>query len=112
MVSGPEEIHQSLRVLFATQLGQRVMQDKYGCDLNRFLFEEVGQDLVNGLTSMISDAILFHEPRITMDRLDMDTSESEPGLLLISIDYTIRSTNSRYNMVFPFYVNEAARRDL
>ncbi|HUT46933.1 MAG TPA: GPW/gp25 family protein [Sedimentisphaerales bacterium] len=107
MVSGPEDIHQSLQVLFATQLGERVMQDEFGCDLNGFLFEEIDQGLINSLTGMISDAILYHEPRITMDRLEITASVSEPGLLLISIDYTIRSTNSRYNMVYPFYLNEA-----
>lgn len=107
MVSGSEDIHQSLQVLFATQLGERVMQDEFGCDLNGFLFEEIDQGLINSLTGMISDAILYHEPRITMDRLEITGSASEPGLLLISIDYTIRSTNSRYNMVYPFYLNEA-----
>lgn len=112
MVSGPEDIHQSLQVLFATQLGERVMQDEFGCDLNSFLFEEIDQGLINSLTGMISDAILYHEPRITMDRLEITGSASEQGLLLISIDYTIRSTNSRYNMVYPFYLNEATTPDL
>ena len=106
-VSGPEDIHQSLQILFATQLGERVMQDEFGCDLNGFLFEEIDQGLINSLTGMISDAILYHEPRITKDRLDIVESASEQGLLLISIDYTIKSTNSRYNMVYPFYLNEA-----
>jgi phage baseplate assembly protein W len=107
MVSGPEDIHQSLQILFATQLGERVMQDEFGCDLNSFLFEEIDQGLINSLTGIISDAILYHEPRIAMDRLEITGSASEPGLLLISIDYTIRSTNSRYNMVYPFYLKEA-----
>ena len=108
MVSGPEDIHQSLQVLFATQLCERVMQDEFGCDLNGFVFEEIDQGLINSLTGMISDAILYHEPRITMDQLEITESASEPGLLLISIAYTIMSTNSRYNMVYPFYLNEAA----
>ena len=107
MISGPEDIHQSLQILFATQLGERVMQDEFGCDLNGFLFEEISQGLVNSLTAVISDAILYHEPRITMDKLEIDRSASEPGLLLISIHYTVKSTNSRYNMVYPFYLNEA-----
>ncbi len=106
-VSGPEDIHQSLQILFATQLGERVMQDEFGCDMKGFLFEGIDQGLINSLTGIISDAILYHEPRITMDRLEISESASEQGLLLISIDYTIKSTNSRYNMVYPFYLNEA-----
>lgn len=108
MVSGPEDVHQSLQILFATQLGERVMQAKFGCDLTTYLFEEIDQSLINSMRRMISDAILYHEPRIRMDRLDVSESPSEPGLLLISLDYTIKSINSRFNMVYPFYLNEAA----
>lgn len=107
MVSGAEDIHQSLQILLSTRLGERVMQDEFGCDLSYVLFEEVDQSLVNSLTRLISDAILYHEPRINLDRLDVSESETEQGLLLISIEYTIRSTNSRFNMVYPFYINEA-----
>jgi uncharacterized protein len=108
LVSGPEDIHQSLQILLSTRLGERVMQDEFGCDLNNVLFEEMDQGLVNTLTSLISDAILYHEARITLDKLDVSESETEQGLLLIRLEYTIRSTNSRFNMVYPFYINEAA----
>ena len=106
MVSGVEDIQQSLQILLSTQRGERILQDEFGCDLHHVLFEEMDQSLVNTLTSLISDAILYHEPRITLDSLDISESDSEQGLLLISIQYTVRSTNSRYNMVYPFYLNE------
>lgn len=107
-VSGSEDIHQSLQILLTTQLGERVMQDQFGCDLNRVLFEEINQGFVNMISNMISDAILYHEPRVKLDRLDVNTSESQQGLVLINMQYTVPSTNSRFNMVFPFYVNEAS----
>jgi uncharacterized protein len=107
MVSGAEDIYQSLYILLSTRLGERVMQDQFGCALSNVIFEEIDQGLINSLTSGISDAILYYEPRITLDRLDVAESAEEPGLLLISLEYTIRSTNSRFNMVYPFYVNEA-----
>jgi phage baseplate assembly protein W len=108
MVSGAEDIRQSLGILLSTRLGERLMQDEFGCDLQHVLFEEIDQGLVNTLTALVSDAILYHEPRISLDRLDISESDDEPGLLLISLDYTIRSANSRFNMVYPFYINEAA----
>ena len=107
MVSGPDDIQQSLEILFATRLGERVMQDTFGCDLHQVLFEDIDQGLINSLTSLITDAILYHEPRITLHRVDIAESETQQGLVLISIDYTIKSTNSRFNMVYPFYPNEA-----
>ena len=107
MVSGAEDIHQSLQILFSTHPGERVMQDTFGCDLGNYVFEEIDQSLINSLHRTITDAILYHEPRITLDRLQISESPSESGLLLINLEYTVRGTNSRYNMVYPFYLNEA-----
>jgi phage baseplate assembly protein W len=107
MVAGAEDISQSLQILFSTAPGERVMQESYGCDLQSLLFEEADTSLSNRITVMITDAILFHEPRITVDQLNVSRSPADPGLLLIALFYTIKSTNSRYNMVFPYYINEA-----
>jgi phage baseplate assembly protein W len=108
MVSDAEDIQQCLQILLSTSPGERVMRDDFGCDLNGQMFEEINQGLINSLTGLISDAVLYHEPRITLNGVDVSESESQPGLLLIELDYTVRSTNSRYNMVYPFYLNEAA----
>ena len=108
LVSGPEDIHQSLQILFATQLGERVMQEAFGCEMSSYVFEEVDGELISGLQETMSDAILFHEPRIELDRLEISESDSQQGLLLITLEYTVLSTNSRYNMVYPYYLNEAS----
>ena len=108
MVSGVEDIQQSLHILLATRLGERVMQDAFGCALDSVVFEEIDQGLINTLNRSISDAILYYEPRITLEKIDVDESAEQPGLLLISLVYTVRTTNSRFNMVYPFYINEAA----
>jgi phage baseplate assembly protein W len=107
VVSAAEDIEQSLEILLSTQRGERVMQDDFGCDLSEFLFGEISQGLIGRVRSFIEDAIVHHEPRIALNSVDVSESGAEAGLLLISIDYTIRATNSRYNMVYPFYVNEA-----
>jgi phage baseplate assembly protein W len=107
VVFGEEDIRQSLKILLSTSLGERTMFSRYGCELSRFLFEEIDQSLVNSLRSIVEDSILSYEPRIQTDNVDVDQSETDPGLILISINYTIRSTNNRYNLVYPFYLNEA-----
>jgi phage baseplate assembly protein W len=106
-VSGVEDIRQSLEILFATERGERVLQEDFGSDLSRYLFEEIDRDLIQNLTSLISDAILYHEPRIRLNDLEISEAEAEAGLLLINLDFTVRSTNSRFNMVYPFYLSEA-----
>ena len=107
MVSDAEDIHQSIQILFSTLPGERLMQEAFGCDLSGYVFEEIDQSLINSMHRTISDAILYHEPRIKLERLQISESPSEKGLLLISMDYAIRGTNSRYNMVYPFYLKEA-----
>src|SRR3954454_15029352 len=107
IVAGEEDIRQSLYILFGTALNERVMFSSFGCELSRYLFEEVDQALITRLTGVIEDAILYHEPRINVNSVNITPGSSEDGLLLIAIDYTIRSTNNRYNMVYPFYINEA-----
>lgn len=108
MVSGEEDIRQSLHILLSTSLGERTMFAGYGCDLSGYLFAEVDQGLINVVRGMVTDAILNHEPRIKTDNVEVDQHKTETGLLLITIRYTIRSTNNRYNLVYPFYINEAS----
>src|SRR6266508_1429809 len=73
--SAAEDVRQSLEILLATQRGERVMFEGYGCDLHRFLFEQVDQSLVNSLTGLISDAILIHERRITLNNVQISESQ-------------------------------------
>ncbi|MGD2180615.1 GPW/gp25 family protein [Lusitaniella coriacea] len=107
MVSDEVDIAQSLEVILSTRLGERLMHPNFGCELSQFLFEEVRQGTITSIKGIVSDALLYHEPRIKVERISISESEQKTGLLLISIDYLIRATNSRFNRVYPFYLNEA-----
>jgi phage baseplate assembly protein W len=107
LVNEVEDIHQALTILFATRQGERPMQESFGCNLDELLFEEIDHALVNKITSLINDAILHHETRIQLLDLDVTPDPNEAGLLRVSLDYAVLETNSRFNMVFPFYLNEA-----
>lgn len=107
MVSGEEDIKQSLQVLLSTSLNERIMGSDFGCELSQFLFEEIDQSLINDLRTSVTDAILKNEGRIGVEEVQVQNPATDTGLLLISIDYTVRTTNNRYNLVYPFYINEA-----
>ena len=96
MVSADEDIHQSLRIIISTQPGERVMQDQFGCGMDSFVFAEFDHGMINTIRQTISDAILYHEPRVELENLSITEDKDEPELLLISIEYTVRGTNSRY----------------
>jgi uncharacterized protein len=107
-VSGTEEVAQSLQILFATEPGERPMRGSFGSSLRRFMFAEIDQTMLTGVRGAIYDAILAFEPRIEIDALEVVESGETAGLLTISLLYTLRGTNSRYNLVYPFYIREAA----
>jgi phage baseplate assembly protein W len=107
MVVDEEDIQQSLALLFATRRGERMMQDSYGASLEEWLYAEVDQELVSNVSAWIEEAVLLHEPRIALLDLEVGPHPREGGVLLIRLDYRIPATNSRFNMVFPFYLNEA-----
>ncbi len=112
MVSHEEDIRQSLHILFGTEPGERVMQPEYGCGLRHAVFEVIDAGTLTTIRDLISRAVLFHEVRITLEHIDFDTTEVMRGVLRIVLDYTIRSTNSRSNLVYPFYLREGTHLEL
>lgn len=107
MVSDEEDIQQSLGLLFATRRGERLMQESYGACMDEWLYAEIDNDLVNEICTAIEEAVLLHEPRIQLLAVDVSRNDQHDGVLDVTIEYLIPSTNSRFNMVFPFYFNEA-----
>lgn len=107
MLAGEEQIRNSLDILFATRLGERVMQPNYGSELDTFLFSTASRSTLTYMQAIISDAILYNEPRIILNEVEVEQDTNESGLLIIHIHYTISATNNRYNYVYPFYLKEA-----
>ena len=56
MLNGEELIKNSLDVLFATNLGDRIMQPDYGSELDHFLFENMSKSIITYMEARISDA--------------------------------------------------------
>jgi len=106
MVAGKEDIDESLRILMGTKLLERVMRPDYGCGLKFLAFDSIDENILTLLRDTIQRAILFFEPRIDLDRIDVDEGQADEGVLYITLHYRIRATNSRNNMVYPFYYLE------
>ncbi|MCB0594632.1 MAG: GPW/gp25 family protein [Lewinellaceae bacterium] len=108
MASGIEDIVQSLEILLGTHLGERIMAEDYGSSLDEYLFEEIRPSVINEIREMITEAVLYYEARIELNQVDIDQSRAGEGLLQIRLDFTVVASNSRFNMVYPFYINEAS----
>jgi uncharacterized protein len=106
MTSDELDVQVSLQILLATRKGERVMQPDYGCNLDEMVFEPMTTTFKTYIRETVKTAILFYEPRIELNSIKIDSSRETEGVILIIIDYTIRTTNSRFNFVYPYYKKE------
>jgi phage baseplate assembly protein W len=107
MVSNDDDIHESLWILFSTRLGERIMVPQYGSGLWRTVFRTMTTTLMSQMKAMVQQAILNWEPRIDVDEIKVQPDATIEGLVLINVVYTVRKTNTRSNLVYPFYLTEA-----
>lgn len=106
MISDDDDIKQSLAILFSTTPGERIFRFEYGCNIHRFVFEEMTLSNETLMIDHIKRAILHFEPRISVEKVAIDTKDYLDGTLWIHIEYKIRATNNRSNIVYPFYFKE------
>src|SRR5260221_10093309 len=113
MVSDVEDINHSLQILLSTSLGERVLQPDYGCNLNDYMFESLSSDLIGTIKHHVENSILFYEPRIVAEKVEVTSADSFDlfeGKFTISVEYFIPKTNSRYNYVYDYYLNQPATK--
>lgn len=103
MLKDESDIKSSLEILLSTKIGERIMQPKYGCNMDELLFNPLNRTLKTFVSELIKTAILYHEPRIDVEKIDITKGDDLSGELLVLIDFKVRATNSRINMVYPFY---------
>ena len=103
MSADEQDIHESLQILFGTTAGERFLKPDYGLDMHELMFEPISTTLRTFLIDRVRMAILIFEPRIKMINLDIDSPDPNEGSLRILLEYEVRATNSRFNLVFPFY---------
>lgn len=106
VVADEKDIEQSLHILLGTRPGERLLRPEFGINLDELLFEPISSTLLTSVKDQIMEALTLYEPRIEVLNLSLEETDPEAGVLLIEIEYLIRTTNSRFNFVYPFYINE------
>jgi phage baseplate assembly protein W len=103
MTSDEEDIAASLKILLGTALGERLFNPKYGLDMHEMLFEPMSTTMTTFLKDLTKNAILIYEPRIDLLSIELDTSAQLEGKVAVILEYAVKTTNSRFNLVYPFY---------
>jgi phage baseplate assembly protein W len=100
-----EDIRQAIRIILATDPGERVMRPDFGAGLRALLFEPINTHTTALARHRVEQALILWEPRIDSIAVKVD-SQPKAGLLNIDIRYRVRTTNTFYNLVYPFYLQE------
>ena len=110
LVAYEEDVRQSILIILGTNPGERVMRPDFGAGLNAFLFEPISFTTMQRVKQRVEEALIDWEPRIDVETVRVSNDRSEPGKLMINIDYRVRATNTRANLVYPFYLEEGSTR--
>lgn len=106
MVSELEDIMQSIRIILGTIPGERVMQPTFGCQLRRMVFERVDTAFINELNDIVRMALLNFEPRVKFLGAAVLEEDALEGRVVVDISFSLIITNTRHNIVYPFYFLE------
>jgi phage baseplate assembly protein W len=103
LTTGVESIERAIRIILQTVKGERVMRPQFGSDLHLLVFAENNATTAGLADFYVRQALARWEPRIEVDEVKVSWSQADRGAMIINITYTIKATNDRRNLVFPFY---------
>jgi Bacteriophage baseplate protein W len=104
LVSREREIEEAIRLILGTSPGERPMRPEFGCRIHEYVFSPADSATATALGNEVRSALRRWEPRIDVEEVDVSIAPADSSLLYIDIRYSIRTTNDRRNLVFPFYV--------
>jgi uncharacterized protein len=102
-----ESVRQAIWIILSTAPGERAMRPNFGCGIPDMVFALNSAGTAGLVANQVRKALLQWEPRIAVS--DVQVNPGDGGnALIISIDYTVLATNSRFNLVYPFYLERSA----
>lgn len=101
-----DDIRESIRIILLTAQGERVMRPDFGSGLHEYVFERMSATVIGTIQATVQNALIKWEPRIQVLGVSVTPAPHEDGTLLIDVDYRVRATNTRFNLVFPFYIEQ------
>jgi phage baseplate assembly protein W len=108
-LSGDSNVQQSLRILLMTRVGERVMRDNFGSKAPKLVFSPGSIQYLRLLETTIREAVRDWEPRVDLEEVRAEAHPKEDTWVIVTINYKVRLTNTRENLVFPFYLETLER---
>ncbi len=102
--AGEDDIQEAIWMILSTAFGERLMHPDFGCGIHDLVFAPNNTGTAGLARFYVDDALVRWEPRIDVEEIEVQADPAQPELLLISVSYRVRTTDSRYNLVYPFYL--------
>ncbi|MEX1023257.1 MAG: GPW/gp25 family protein [Dehalococcoidia bacterium] len=103
LASGTEEVEGAMRMIILTAPGERVMRPEFGCRAWDYVFEPLNPNTLGAIEHAVSEALARWEPRVTVERVSALEDPARPATVAVQVEYTVKDTNDRRNLVVPFY---------
>jgi uncharacterized protein len=107
---GEASIEDAVEIILGTSPGERVMRPEFGCGIWELVMEANTAQLHGRVQARVRDALVRWEPRIDVLDVRVDSPPEQKNVLLIRIDYRVRSNNAFFNLVYPFFLQEGVQR--
>jgi uncharacterized protein len=102
--AGDANIEQSLLLLLRTVQGERVMRPGFGTKARDLVFAPGSVQNLRLLETTVREAIRDFEPRVLVERVLAAPDPQDETVAVVDVAYRVRQTNTRDNLVFPFYL--------
>jgi phage baseplate assembly protein W len=104
LTSDEAEIEQAIRIILTTAPGQRVMRPDFGCRIHEIVFAPNIAATQGLAIRYVTEALGRWEPRITLQRVDIDEDDEDRDRMIILVEYLIAGQHNSRSLVFPYYL--------
>jgi len=87
-----ESVRQQLQVILSTRPGEQLMRPGFGAGLTEFLGEPDTIATRRRIYDRVNDTVVRWEPRVEVDRIEVNDLPGRPGWLRIELGYRLRRT--------------------
>lgn len=104
--SDDANIRQSMMIILGTAPGERMMRPTFGCAIHDILFEPNTAVTAAKIEYEVKKSLMEFEPRVSDIEVTAEPDDTETSRMNVTISYTIRKTNTKANLVYPFYLRK------
>ena len=104
-----DDVERAIPIILMTEPSERQMLPDFGAGLRRFVFEPSTAATCRAIEQVVQQALTDWEPRINVESVTVAPDSTEQNLLLIDIDFVIRATDTSYNRIYPFYLQQTGQ---